>query len=298
MKSQHQFSFANYLQVQRVSPKNSEAYLRAVAGLSAFHNQRLAELNNDQIQDYLLYVIQEKQLSWSSCNVLFCGLKKYYHEFLGRKKCEFSIPPRPRSKKIPMLLSKEETSNLLQAPANLKHRALLATVYSSGLRVSEVVSLKPWHIESDRMMIRVEQGKGRKDRYTILSKNCLELLRDYWRACNPGEWLFFGRDKSRPMSIGTAQRIYYQAKAKAQITKGRGIHTLRHCFASHLLDAGTEIYIIKRWMGHTSMKTTWKYIHLSPDYLSKMKALLTCFIQEVKHEAKIRICGCFSQVWR
>ena len=173
-----------------------------------------------------------------------------------------------------MLLSQKEVARLLQAPVNLKHRALLTIVYSSGLRVSEAVSLRPRHIESDRMMLRVEQGKGRKDRYTVLSQNCLELLREYWRKYQPGEWLFFGRDKKQPMAIGTAQRVYYQAKEKAQITKGRGIHTLRHCFASHSLDAGTEMYVIKRWMGHSSMRTTYKYIHLSPDYLSKVTSPL------------------------
>ena len=124
------------------------------------------------------------------------------------------------------------------------------------------------------MMIRVEDGKGGKDRYTVLSQSCLDLLRLHWRANHPGEWLFFGRDKTSPMSINTAQRIYYQAKNKTGITRGRGIHTLRHCFASHLLDEGTEIYVIKRWMGHSSLKTTYKYIHLSPDYLSKVKSPL------------------------
>ena len=199
---------------------------------------------------------------------------------LGRDETEFSIPPRTRSKKIPMLLSREEVSRILRALDNLKHRALLATVYSSGLRVSELVRLRPEHIESGRMMLRVEEGKGRQGRYTVLSQTCLELLRDYWRAYQPGEWLFFGRDKKRPMSIGTAQHVYYQAKEKAGITKGRGIHTLRHCFASHLLEDGVEIYVIKRWMGHSSLKTTYKYIHLSPDYLSKVRSPLDMLYPE------------------
>jgi len=268
-------SFTNYLSLQGVAPSTKESYLRAVSDLSDFHNNNQpAQLTNDQIQDYLLYSIQERKLSWSSCNVLFCGLKKYYQGFLGRTIKDFSIPPRTRSKKISKLLSKEEVSRLLQAPSNLKHRALLATVYSSGLRVSEVVSLRREHIESDRMMIRVEDGKGRKDRYTVLSQKCLVILREHWRVNQPQEWLFFGRDKTKPMPIGTAQRIYYQAKEKAKITRGRGIHTLRHCFASHLLDDGTEIYVIKRWLGHSSLKTTYNYIHLSPSYLSKIKSPL------------------------
>lgn len=274
MGQNYHLSFENYLSLQRFAPKTKESYLRAVSAVSDFHKKPAAELNNEQIQDFLLYCIQEKQLSWSSCNVLFCGLKKYYREYLNRNKSEFTIPPRTRSRTIPMLLSREEVAAILQASSNIKHRALLTTVYSSGLRVSEVVRLRPEHIESSRMMIRVEQGKGRKDRYTVLSPKCLNLLRDYWRDNQPGAWLFFGRDKNRPMPINTAQHIFYNAKKKTGITKGRGIHTLRHCFASHLLEDGTEIYVIKRWMGHTSLKTTYRYIHLSPDYLSKIRSPL------------------------
>lgn len=275
MEKRYQFSFENYLTLQRFSPRTRESYLRSVASLSAYHNHQAAkELTNDQIQDYLLYCIQEKQLAWSSCNILFCGLKKYYQDFLGRNESEFSIPPRPRTRKIPMLLSRKEVARILKAPSNLKHRAVLATIYSSGLRVSEAVMLRPEHIESGRMMIRVEEGKGGKGRCTVLSQSCLELLRIYWRSHQPGEWLFFGRNKNDPMAIGTAQQIYYQAKRKAMVTKGRGIHTLRHCFASHLLDDGVELYVIKRCMGHSSIKTTCKYIHLSPGYLSKITSPL------------------------
>jgi len=284
MKRSYRYNFEALLQTQRMAARTREAYLRAVDEISVFHDRPAKELTNGQIQEFLHYCIQEKQLAWSSCNVLFCALKKYYHDYLERKDSEFSIPPRSRSKKIPMLLSQEEVARLLEAPRNLKHRALLTLVYSSGLRVSEAVRIKPSHIESDRMMLRVEQGKGHKDRYTVLSRNCLELLREYWRAFQPGKWLFFGRDKTRPMAIGTAQHVYYQAKTKANINKGRGIHTLRHCFASHSLDGGTDMYVIKRWMGHSSMKTTYRYIHLSPDYLSEYsRAIRTPIPRESGH---------------
>jgi site-specific recombinase XerD len=263
------YNFEALLCLQRVADKTKEAYLRAVADISAFHSKPAEVLTNTEIQEFLHFCIQEKQLAWSSCNVLFCAFIKYYRDYLQRPDSEFSIPPRTRSKKIPMLLSKEEVGRILQAPSNLKHRALLCLIYSSGLRVSEAVSIKPYHIESDRMMLRVEQGKGRKDRYTVLSQKCLVLLREYWRTFQPEKWLFFGRDRKLPMSIGTAQHVYYQAKAKANINKGRGIHTLRHCFASHALDGGTEVFVIKRWMGHSSIRTTYKYIHLNPDYLRR-----------------------------
>ena len=269
MVSKSRSRFINYLALQRFASSTQEAYLGAIKGLADYYSTGQPEtLSNEQIQDYLLYNIQVKKLAWASCNVLFCGLKKYYSNHLGRDETEFSIPPRTRSRKLPMLLSKEEVSHLLEV-SNLKHRALLATVYGSGLRVSEVVRLRPEHLDSNRMTIRVEQGKGRKDRYTVLSRYCLELLREHWRNAQPEGWLFFGRDKKHPMAINTAQRIFYNAKKAVGITKGRGIHTLRHCFASHALEAGVEIYVIKRWMGHSSLKTTYGYIHLCPDYLSK-----------------------------
>ena len=262
--------FIDYLSLQRFAPSTQKAYYGAVKGLAEYYDTRRPDmLSNDQIQDYLIYNIQVKKQAWASCNIIFCGLKKYYRDHLGRDATEFTIPPRGRSKKIPMLLSKEDVIRLLEAPANLKHRALLATVYGSGLRVSEVVRLRPEHLDSDRMTIRVEQGKGKKDQYTVLSRHCLELLRLHWRSARPEEWLFFGRDKNNPMPINTAQRIFYNAKQAAGIRKGRGIHTLRHCFATHSLDAGVEIYVIKRWMGHSSLKTTYRYIHLCPEYLSK-----------------------------
>lgn len=181
-----------------------------------------------------------------------------------------------------MLLSREEASRIINAPVSLKHRALLTTVYGSGLRVSEVVRLRPAHIESSRMMIRIEQAKGAKDRYTVLSKKGLELLRQYWREYLPGEWLFFGKDKKLPMSVGTAQRIYYQAKAKTGITKGRGIHTLRHCFATHLLDQGVDLFIIKRWLGHNAIKTTCRYLHTSPEQFLRIQSPLDLLYKEAK----------------
>ena len=281
MSRKYQNNFENYLIVQHVAEKTKKSYLQAVHGLEAFHKQPDDNLNDVQIQDYLLHCIQEKELAWSSCNVLFCALKKYYSGYLGRDESQFSIPPRPRSRQIPMLLSPLEVRSILLATGNLKHKALLAIVYGSGLRVSEAVSLEPHHIESTRMMVRVEQGKGHKDRYTVLSKSSLELLREYWRRYRPGKWIFFGRDKNFPMPIGSAQKVFYNAKEKAGVTRGRGIHTLRHCFASHALEQGVEMYIIKRWLGHTSITTTCGYLHLSPSHLAKLESPLDLLFKKV-----------------
>ena len=161
-----------------------------------------------------------------------------------------SLPPRKTAKHLPEILSEEELKRIFDTATNLKHRALLMTSYASGLRVSEVVRLKVTDIDSQRMMIRVEQGKGNKDRYTILSRRLLEELRTYWKKYRPTLWLFPGYDPNFPMDRGRASRIFSLALSRAEIHKGRGIHTLRHCFATHLLEAGVDVRTIHLLMGH------------------------------------------------
>ncbi len=266
--------FENYLILNRLSAKTRQAYLKAVQGLAFYHNQSPDKLADEQIQQYLLYLIRHRKLQWSSCNVAFSAFDCFYKKFLKRAKAEFSIPPRPRQTKLPEILSQKEVKRLIDAGKDVRHKALLMLTYGSGLRVSEVVKLKPHHIEADRMLLRVEQGKGRKDRYTLLSHKALDELRIYWKCFTPGQWLFYGRSKKQPMPTGTAQKIYYRAKKAAGITKGKGIHTLRHCFATHLLEKGIDIYLIKRFLGHRAIQTTMVYLHVVPSRMSEVKSPL------------------------
>ena len=265
--------FQNHLTFKRFSPKTHEAYIGDVKGLANHYHKSPDKLSNEQIQDYFVYLIEERKYAWSSCNVIFCGVKLFYEEILGRD-TRTVIPPRPRHKQFPTILSQAEISKLINAFTNLKHHTLLLCVYSGGLRVSEVFALQPVHIERARMMIRVEQGKGRKDRYTILSSRFLSELEKYCQEYRPKNYLFFGSDKAKPMAIGTAQQIYYQAKERAGITRGRGIHTLRHCFATHLMEQGVQIYAIKRMMGHVALSTTAGYMHVSNELISTIKSPL------------------------
>ena len=274
MSSPLRKQFSNYMTLRGFSPKTKEAYIGAVAGLAGYYYTSPDKLNNDRIQAYLLYLIKKRKLAWSSCNVVFSGLRSFYINVLKWDKTQFHIPSRPRQKTLPILLSVEEVELLLNAASNIKHRSLLMTVYGAGLRVSEAVHLKPHHIESNRMMIRVDQGKGKKDRYTILPQRLLVQLRKYWKACHPESWLFFGKNKNKPMPIATAQKIYYNAKKKASITNGKGIHTLRHCFATHLLDQGVDIYSIKQMLGHTALVTTSKYLHTTNEKIASVKSPL------------------------
>lgn len=208
--------FENFLKVRRYAEKTQESYLRAVGEISRFYQVSPDRLSNEQIQQYLHHLIEKRRLAWSTCNVCLSAFQCFYGLFLEWPACRFRIPPRPRVQKLPMLLSVDEVKNLLAASENLKHRALLMTVYGGGLRVSEAVKLRPHHIESapERMLIRVEQGKGRKDRYTILPESLLKTLRLYWREYRPGLWLFPGRDPKRHMPVESAQHIYYGAKKK------------------------------------------------------------------------------------
>ena len=183
---------------------------------------------------------------------------------------QLNLPPRKDRKRLPQVLSVEELQRLFRAMRRPKHRVLLMTTYSAGLRVSEVVRLQPRDIESDRMLIRVHQGKGKKDRYTLLSSRLLIELRAYWKIRRPPQWLFPGRDLSQPMAVRTAQQIYMTAKAKANLQRGAGIHTLRHCFATHLLEAGVDPRTIQVLMGHRSIQTTMRYLQITRAHLGNV----------------------------
>lgn len=266
--------FTDYMVLRGLAAKTIEGYTHAVGELARYYGRPPDRLSCEEIQAFLRDLITVRGRAWSTVNVYFSAYRCFYGEVLGWEEARFSIPPRGRIQRRPRVLGAEEVAKILRAPHNLKHCALLTMVYGSGLRVSEVCRLKPHHIESNRKMVRVEQSKGRKDRYTILSACALELLGNYWRLYRPGRWLFFGRHRERPMPVGTAQKIYYQARDAAGLPPGGGIHTLRHCFATHLMDAGVDIYAIKQMMGHRSPATTAGYIHVSRQRIEAVRSPL------------------------
>jgi site-specific recombinase XerD len=208
--------FINYMTLQRFALATKKNYIAALEGLTRFHHQSPETLTNDQIQEYLRYLIEDRKLSWGTCNNFFSGIVSFYRNVCKWDETRFSIPPRPRIKKLPRIFSIEEVKRLFASAANLKHRVLLMTIYSAGLRVSEVVRLQPDHLESDpsRMMIRVEQGKGRKDRYTILSGKLLVEMRKYWCTYHPGTWLFPGYKAHMPMCTNAVRSAFNKAKKK------------------------------------------------------------------------------------
>ena len=243
--------------------------MSAVKCLALHYKLSPDKLTDEQLQNYLDYIIVERNLAWNTCNVQFSGIKRFYKHVLKREP-KLSIPPRPKERKIFMALSQEEVEQILNACNNLKHYTLLLTVYSAGLRVSEVVKLQPIHIERSRKMIRIEQGKGRKDRYTVLSDTLLKTLENYWQTYRPGKWIFPGQTRVKHLTIDAAQQIYYKAKLQAGVERGRGIHTLRHSFATHLLEQGTRTYVLQQMLGHKSIRTTAKYLHISNEAISQV----------------------------
>jgi len=256
------------LELHRKSPRTIEAYVTAVAQLARHYGRSPDRISLEQVRRFLHHLIAERKLAFSSCNQKLAGIRFFYRHVLGQKKLDLRVPAK-RSGKLPEPLGRSEVAQLLNASGNAKHRVLLMTCYATGLRVSELVHLRPEDIHSQRMLVHVRQGKGRKDRYTLLSPRLLEELRDYWRAYRPHEWLFFGRDRRRPLPVGTAQKIYYAAKRRAGIRRGHGIHTLRHSFATHLMESGVDLPTLQRLLGHTALATTAKYLHVTSKHLRR-----------------------------
>jgi len=251
------------LELRNLSPRTRDCYLTWVRSFALHFHRSPDELGDPEIREYLHHLIQEKKACQSSISQAYSALKFFYETTLKRDWNGFRIPRVKMGKKLPVVLSREEIQAIFSATENLKHRALLMTIYSAGLRVSEVVHLKVSDLDSQRMVMRVQQGKGQKDRYTILSQRTLEVLRDYWREYRPQDWLFPGNPATEPLSVSAVQRVFGKVLLRAGIKKPASVHTLRHSFATHLLEDGTDLYHIQRLLGHTSPKTTTVYLHLS-----------------------------------
>jgi len=212
--------------------------------------------------NYLHYLVEEKQVSAIYLNQLLSAYKILVAEVLRRPWEEFAIRRPKLEKKLPVVLSQKEVKRLIDSITNLKHRAFISLIYSCGLRVSELINLKIPDIDSTRMQIHVRAGKGAKDRYVMLSERILVMLREYWHCYRPKEYLFEGQSRGKAIAVRTIQQAFYQAVIKSGIKKRPGIHSLRHSFATHLLENGVNLLAIQKLMGHNHIKTTTTYIHL------------------------------------
>jgi integrase/recombinase XerD len=251
------------MELKGFSPKTRKTYLLCVRRFVAYFDRPPWQLGTDEICAYLHPLLSDRQLSQSSVSQQYSALKFLYETVLGQAWEAGRIPRVKRAKKLPVILSEEEVQRLLQATRNLKHHALLTTIYSGGLRLTETLHLQPGDIDSERMLIRVRAGKGPQDRYTLLSEYALEVLRDYWRYCHPHPWLFPGRPADRPLTPSSVQKEFQRLLPRAGITKTACVHTLRHCFATHMLERGAPLHHIQKMLGHSQPSTTAIYLHVT-----------------------------------
>jgi site-specific recombinase XerD len=254
------------MQLRRLSQSTQDLYCYAVEGLSTHCNAPAEKIGPQRVLDYILYLQNTRKMSWSTIKVILAGIKFCYGVSLKRPALVAAIAERRAPQRLPEILNAAELQRLFAAAKKPLHRTLLMTMYASGLRASEVVRLQARHIDSGRMQVRVEKGKGEKDRYTLLSPRLLQELRAHWLRYRPKLWLFPNFDAAHlgaPLPRDYPNPIYHQAKKDAGIQKQGGSHTLRHCFATPLLEAGVDLNTLKEYLGHKSILTTVMYLHLA-----------------------------------
>jgi integrase/recombinase XerD len=263
------------------APKTRSAYLSWVRRLIQFSRVVPDQLTNEHVRAYLLHLTRERKLAFSTFNQALNAVRFFFVEVLRKpfvvEGLHYQKPPR----RLPVVMNDEEVSRLLAAAASLRDRALLEAAYATGMRVSEVTRLLVTDLDSGRMVIRVEQGKGRKDRYVMLSQSLLETLRAYWRESRPKLYLFPGVDAKKPLCISAAQKAFDRARLQAGIKKPVSFHTLRHSFATHLIESGTSVRTIQALLGHRSLQTTERYTHLAQNYLHQTRSPLDRLRKEV-----------------
>ena len=249
--------------VRGMSPRTQRSYVSAVRRLAKHYRRSPEGLTPNEVQSYLAHMIEVEKLSWSTCSVAANAFRFLYHVTLGLAANDFVVPRPRQPQRLPEILSSEEVSRLFASVAHPKHRLLFETIYACGLRVSEAVQLKVRDVDRDRRTVRIEQGKGRKDRYVPLSKRLLPRLENYWATQRPRHWVFEGSTSDRCLHVTAVQKAYTLAKLRAGIHKHGGIHALRHAYATHMIESGVDVLTVQRLLGHRSVSTTMRYFHLS-----------------------------------
>lgn len=252
------------LRIRNYSERTVAIYVRCVAEFARYFSRSPAVLNEGHVREYQRYLVEEKKTSWAFFNQTVCALRFFYKQTLKKDWLVEHIPFPRMEKRLPEVLSVEEVSKLFDCVRTVKSRAILQTMYAAGLRLSEALRLRPNDIDSVRMVMRVQQGKGRQDRYVTLSPTLLETLREYYRAYRPeGEWLFPSRDCTHPTHPSGVQRTCRNAARKAGLRRRVTTHTMRHSFATNLLEAGVDLRTIQILLGHGSLHTTALYLHVA-----------------------------------
>jgi len=267
-------AMSDAMALRGLAPRTQDAYLHWIRRLVKFSRVAPDQLTAEQVRAFLLDLIQERRLSFSSFNQALNAARFFFLEVLRKPFVVEGLRFQRPARTLPVVMSDEEVRRLLAAAVSLRDRALLETAYATGMRLGEVIHLLLTDIDSQRMVIRVEQGKGRKDRYVMLSPSLLETLRAYWRSQKPRTILFPGKGGKEPLHPTSAQKAFQRARERARIEKPISFHTLRHTFATHLLEDGTNVRTIQSLLGHRSLESTQRYTHLAKNYLNQTKSPL------------------------
>jgi len=271
------------MQMRGFSPRTHDSYLGAVRGLAKYTHRSPDALSGADVQRYFEYLVTERQLAPASVRLAYQGIRFLYREVLGWPALDLEVALPKCPQRIPGLLTRAEVAAILAACPNARYRAMLTLCYGCGLRLSEVLAVRVADIDGERRLLRVEQGKGAKDRLVPLSPTLLEHLRAYWRLYRPADWLFAGRT-GEPLSPTSLQKAFTQAKRQAGVTQVGGIHGLRHAYATHQLAAGLRVERLQRLMGHTNIHTTLRYVHWLPSAEEGAGALDLIAALEVEHD--------------
>ncbi len=267
-------AYRSELNIKRYSPNTKRAYFSAFSGFIYYYrNRKLRDLTDNDVDNYINHLVSNKKVSPAVQKQAVNAVKFYFEKVLRRKVDNYHYKYPKREKSLPQVLSEKDITKVLLALKNLTHRTILTVIYSAGLRLSEVLNLKLQDIDWDRKLIRVKMGKGRKDRYTLLSPKLEKLLKDYLYYYKPADYLFEGQKGGR-FSPKSVQNIMEKAVKTAEITKHATVHTLRHSFATHLLENGTDLRYIQELLGHASSRTTEIYTHVSKKSIGKIKSPL------------------------
>jgi integrase/recombinase XerD len=261
------------MQVRNYSPRTVEAYVAAVVKVVRHFKRSPDQLTSEDVRAFQVHLLAQKT-SWSQFNQIVAGLRFFFGTTLARAGVVEMLPYGKRPKRLPTVLSVEEVGQLLQAAKPGRERVLLQTAYACGLRISELLNLQVTDIDSARMVVNVRQGKGAKDRQVPLSARLLGELRQWWCVHRRRPWLFCGARKAEPVSTSYVQRLCQEIVARAKLKKPATMHTLRHSYATHMLEAGVDVVTLQKILGHRSLSTTATYLHLSTRQLQKMPSML------------------------
>lgn len=274
------------LELRGVSPKTVKLYVGCVARFARYFNKSPEQLGSDEVRTYFLYLIHERKVALSTYKQALAALRFLYRWVLNRGEVVQDIRAPLTGRRLPVVLSFDEVHRFFAAIPSFKHRTLLMFAYAAGLRVSEAARVRVSDIDTERRVIRVVQGKRKKDRYTLLSPLLLQMLRHYWWAARPKDYLFPGRGKSGVVRSGTVQHACIEARQRAGLAKEVTPHTLRHSFATHLLEAGTDLRVIQKLLGHSSVQTTTIYTHVSNKLLAQTRSPLDLLVAHCAAKTK------------